>query len=48
MDGLADCILNGVPDPGMTGEEGLKDMIVIDAVYESLRKNGEKIYLHKN
>ena len=47
MDGLADCILNGTPDPGMTGEEGLKDMVVVDAVYESLRKNGEKIYLGK-
>lgn len=45
MDGLADCILNGTPDPDMTGEEGLKDMIVIDAVYESLRKGGAKILL---
>ncbi|HRO44971.1 Gfo/Idh/MocA family oxidoreductase [Agriterribacter sp.] len=47
MDGLADCILNGTPDPGMTGEEGLKDMVVVDAIYESLRKGGEKIYLYK-
>lgn len=46
MDGLADCILNDAPDPNMTGEEGLKDMIVIDAVYESIRKNGTKIHLH--
>lgn len=45
MDGLADCILKGVPDPGMTGEEGLKDMVVIDAVYESIRRNGEKIFI---
>lgn len=43
MDGLADCFLNGTPDPAMTGEEGLKDMIVIDAVYESIRRNGERI-----
>lgn len=48
MDGLADCILNGAPDPHVTGEEGLKDMIVIDAVYESIRKGGQKIYLNKN
>ncbi|MFT3703251.1 MAG: Gfo/Idh/MocA family oxidoreductase [Agriterribacter sp.] len=47
MDGLADCILNGTPDPNMTGEEALKDMIVIDAVYESIRKGGEKIYINK-
>lgn len=45
MDGLADCILNGTPDPAMTAEEGLKDMIVIDAVYESIRKNGARILL---
>lgn len=45
MDGLAECILDGKPDPNMTGEEGLKDMIVIDAVYESIRRGGEKIYL---
>ncbi|MCO5238106.1 MAG: Gfo/Idh/MocA family oxidoreductase [Chitinophagaceae bacterium] len=45
MDGLADCILNGTPDPAMTAEEGLKDMVIIDAVYESIRKNGEKIFL---
>lgn len=47
MDGLADCILNGKPDPNMTGEEGLKDMIVIDAVYESIRKNGQKIMVNQ-
>lgn len=47
MDGLADCILNGKPDPDMTGEEGLKDMIVVDAVYESIRKGGEKIFINK-
>ncbi|MBN8785767.1 MAG: Gfo/Idh/MocA family oxidoreductase [Terrimonas sp.] len=47
MDGLADCILNGKPDPNMTGEEGLKDMIVIDAVYESIRKNGQKILINQ-
>jgi predicted dehydrogenase len=43
MDGIADCILNDTKDPNMTGEEGLKDMIVVDAVYESIRKGGKKI-----
>ena len=47
MDGLADCILNGKPDPNVTGEEGLKDMIVVDAVYESIRKNGQKIFINQ-
>lgn len=45
MDGLADCILNGTPDPNMTGAEGVKDMVVIDAVYESISKGGAKILL---
>jgi predicted dehydrogenase len=45
MDGLADCILNGTPDPNMSGEEGIRDMVVIDAVYESIKKGGEKIWL---
>lgn len=47
MDGIADCILNGKPDPNVTGEEGLKDMIVIDAVYESIKKGGEKILINQ-
>lgn len=47
MDGIADCILNGKPDPNVTGEEGLKDMIVLDGIYESIRRNGEKIILQK-
>lgn len=47
MDGLAECILNGKPDPNVTGEEGLKDMIVVDAVYESIRKNGQKIAVNQ-
>jgi predicted dehydrogenase len=47
MDGLADCILNNKPDPNMTGVEGLKDMLVIDAIYESVRQGGKKIMIGK-
>lgn len=47
MDGVADAILNGKPDPNVTGHEGLKDMIVVDAVYESIRKGGAKIFINK-
>jgi len=47
MDGIADCILNNKKDPNVTGQEGLKDMIVVDAVYESIRKNGAKIFINK-
>ncbi len=43
MDGIADCILHNKPDPNVSGEEGLKDMKVVDAVYESLRKGGARI-----
>src|SRR5688500_12314517 len=45
MDGIADIILNNKPDPNVSGAEGLKDMIVVDAVYESIRKGGAKIML---
>jgi predicted dehydrogenase len=47
MDGIADIILNNKPDPHVTGQEGLKDMIVVDAVYESIRKGGQKIFINK-
>ncbi|MBX3239699.1 MAG: Gfo/Idh/MocA family oxidoreductase [Chitinophagaceae bacterium] len=47
MDGIADCILNNKPDPNVSGEEGLKDMIAIDAIYESLRKGGAKILINQ-
>jgi len=47
MDGIAECILNNKPDPNVTGQEGLKDMVVVDAVYESIRKGGAKIFINK-
>jgi len=43
MDGMADCILNGKPDPNVTGEEGLKDMKVIEAIYKSIAAGGKKV-----
>lgn len=43
MDGIADCLLNKKPDPNVSGREGLKDMIIVDAVYESIRQGGKKI-----
>jgi predicted dehydrogenase len=47
MDGIAECILNNKPDPNVSGHEGLKDMVVVDAVYESLRQDGKKIFINK-
>lgn len=43
MDGIADCILHGKPDYNATGEEGWKDMKVIDAIYESIRRDGARV-----
>jgi predicted dehydrogenase len=45
MDGIADCILNGTPDPNVDGKEGLKDMRVVDAIYKSIAKNGKRIMI---
>ncbi len=48
MDGMADIILNNATIyPPVDGQEGLKDMIVIDAIYESIRKGGGKIILNE-
>ncbi|GHB73982.1 Gfo/Idh/MocA family protein [Persicitalea jodogahamensis] len=46
MDGMADIILNNKTiDPPVDGQEGLKDMIVLDAIYESIRKGSAKMKL---
>ncbi len=41
MDGVADSILKGT-DTTVGGDEGLRDMRVIDAIYESIR-TGEAV-----
>ena len=41
MDEVAECIVNDIP-LRVTGDEGLKDMIVVDAVHEAI-KSGRKI-----
>lgn len=45
MDGVADCILNNKPDPQIDGQEGLKDMKIIEAIYKSIEKKGEKVWV---
>lgn len=45
MDGMADCILNNKPGPNITGEEGLQDMKVVEAIYKSIAAGGKKIML---
>ena len=43
MDGIADCILNNKPDPKMDGQEGLKDMKIIEAIFKSVAQKGVKV-----
>lgn len=46
LDGMAGIILDNAPmQPAVDGEEGLRDMQIIDAIYESIRKNGQQIRL---
>lgn len=44
MDDFADCILNGRPSP-VSGEEGLRDMKIIEAIYRSADAGGERVAL---
>jgi predicted dehydrogenase len=43
MTGMADCILNDTPHPNCDGEEGLKDMKIIEAIYQSIANNGARV-----
>jgi predicted dehydrogenase len=45
MDGFADCILNGAPEPNIDGMEGLRDMKIIEAIYKSIQKGGKKVFI---
>jgi glucose-fructose oxidoreductase len=42
MDEVAECIIEGKP-MRVTGEEGLRDMIVVDAIYRSMEEGGKTI-----
>jgi predicted dehydrogenase len=44
MDHFSECVLMGT-DPLTPGEEGLKDMRIITAIYESAAGNGKSIKL---
>ena len=44
MDEMCRAIMEG--KPSLTpGEEGLRDMIIIDAIKESIKKGGKKVML---
>ena len=44
MDAFARNVLDGTPVIA-SGDEGLRDMVIIDAIYKSARKNGKRIKL---
>ena len=44
MDGIAHSLLTGEPDLNVQGEEGLRDMKIIEAIYESIR-TGKRVML---
>ena len=45
MDGISNYLLNNIPHNNVGGDEGLKDMIIIDKIFESIRKGGRNILI---
>lgn len=45
MDGICKFLVNDIPHNNVGGDEGLKDMIIIDKIFESVKKNGETIFI---
>ena len=45
MDGICNYLNNQTPHNNVGGDEGLKDMIIIDKIIESIKKNGERIFI---
>ena len=43
MDGVSNYLINGEPHLNVGGEEGLRDMRIIDAIFNSVEKQGEKV-----
>lgn len=45
MDGIADTLMNGVPHLNVGGEEGLRDMKIIDAIFKSVKQDGKRVLI---
>ena len=45
MDGISNHILNGIPHLNTGGEEGLRDMKIIDAIFKSTSLGGKKVLI---
>jgi len=45
MDGISDHLLNGTPHLNVGGDEGVRDMKIIDAIFKSVAMNGKRIVI---
>ncbi len=45
MDGISDHLLNGTPHLNVGGDEGVRDMIIIDAIFKSVAMDGKRIVI---
>ncbi len=45
MDGISDYFLKGQPHLNVGGDEGLRDMKIIDAIFASVNQNGKRILI---
>jgi glucose-fructose oxidoreductase len=45
MDGISNNLITGVPHLNTGGDEGLRDMKVIDAIFKSASANGKKVMI---
>ena len=45
MDGISNTLMNAVPDLNVCGEEGLRDMKIIDAIFKSVKQVGKRVLI---
>ena len=45
MDGISNALISGEPDLNVRGEEGLKDMKIIDAIFSSVKQDGKRVII---
>ena len=45
MDGISDHLLNGTPHLNVGGDEGVRDMKIIDAIFKSVAMDGKRIVI---
>ena len=45
MDGISNTLMNTEPDLNVRGEEGLRDMKIIDAIFKSVKQDGKRVLI---